>query len=74
MDLSFARTFQTYRTAMPTELAVVLAGVVTRQAASPAGRLELALGRPMPASTLFAPESGSFHAATATALTRWQGL
>lgn len=74
LDLSFARTLPTHRSALPTELAVLLGGVATRQAASPAGRLALMLDRPLPASTLFAPESGSFHAGTAAALTRWKGL
>ena len=76
MDLSFARSspFASSVTALPTELAVLLAGVVARQAACPTARAQArlafvaaALDRPL------APVSGAFNALAAAALRRWQG-
>ena len=77
MDLSFARTSpfaSASITALPTELAVLLAGVVARQAACPTARAQARLAfvsvvvdRPL------APVSGAFSALAAAALRRWQG-
>lgn len=72
MDLSYTR-FDTGRaTALPVELAVLLVGVAARQAASPTARIAtLATRRPSP-DHLLRPESGSFSAAAAAALMKWQ--
>jgi hypothetical protein len=77
LDLSFARSSRfgsASVTALPTELAVLLSGVVARQAASPAARVQARLAfvaarldRPL------APVLGSFDALVAASLTRWQG-
>jgi len=73
VDLSFARLDRDVSvTAMPTELAVLLVGVAARQAASPTARVQMRLTITAPVELLLAPARGSFHAATALALTRWQ--
>ncbi len=71
MDLSFAREPMLRVTAVPTGLAVLLVGVASRQAASPAARTTTML-LPVVGGGLLAPQSGAFHAATAAALTAWQ--
>jgi hypothetical protein len=76
LDLSFARVspFGSAVTALPAELAVLLAGVVARQAASPTARVQARLAIAVDAPGLvLAPASGAFHAAAAAALRRWQG-
>ena len=76
MDLSFARSSNfgsATVTALPTELAVLLSGIVARQAASPTARAQAQLA--FPAAALdrpLAPALGSFHALAAVALRRWQ--
>ncbi|MEI9926433.1 MAG: hypothetical protein WDN44_00260 [Sphingomonas sp.] len=73
MDLSFARLDRDVSvTAMPTELAVLLVGVAARQAASPTARVQTRLTITAPVEILLAPAHGSFHRATALALTCWQ--
>lgn len=72
MDLSFARLDRDVAvTAMPTELAVLLVGIVARQAASPTACTQAQLTIAAPGDTLLAPPHGAFHSATASALTRW---
>jgi hypothetical protein len=71
LDLSFARSDR-HVTALPTELAVLLVGVATRQAASPTARVQARLAKFDPDYSPLAPREGSFHAAVAAALTRWQ--
>ena len=73
MDLSFARFRPSHVTALPVELAVLLVGVASRQAASPTARIQAAVAvRTVPTFAL-SPPSGSFSAATAAALRRWKG-
>jgi hypothetical protein len=73
VDLSFARLDRDVAvTAMPTELAVLLVGVVARQAASPTARAQARLMATTPVEALLAPLHGSFHRVAALALTRWQ--
>ncbi|URW75311.1 hypothetical protein M9980_12320 [Sphingomonas donggukensis] len=78
MDLSFARSqnfarsLGTHVTVLPVELAVLLVGVVSRQAASPTARVQALLSRGASAHARLAPRAGAFDAATAQALTRWQ--
>jgi hypothetical protein len=78
LDLSFARTagFDTaIVTALPAELAALLAGVAARQAASPTARVQARLAFASGGSAvLLAPASGAFSALTAAALRRWQGM
>ncbi|AJP74626.1 hypothetical protein TS85_18265 [Sphingomonas hengshuiensis] len=72
MDLSFARGDRDgAATALPTELAVLLAGVVARQAASPTARAQALLSRAMPVDAALAPVHGAFHRVVAAALKRW---
>lgn len=73
MDLSFARLERDVAvTAMPTELAVLLVGVVARQAASPTARVQAGLVTAAPVEALLAPVHGAFHRAASLALMRWQ--
>jgi hypothetical protein len=72
LDLSFARAAKTPVTALPTQLAVLLVGVATRQAASPTARLQSRLAMSAPDADLLAPSTGAFDAATAATLTRWK--
>jgi hypothetical protein len=80
LDLSFARSSPfagASITALPTELAVLLAGVVARQAACPTARAQARLAFAGVARVVvdrpLAPVSGAFSALTAAALRRWQG-
>lgn len=73
MHLSFARYERDGTvTAMPTELAVLLVGISSRQAASPTARAQARLGLTTSASGLLAPRGGAFHHAAALAITRWK--
>jgi hypothetical protein len=78
LDLSFARTAgldAAVVIALPAELAVLLAGVAGRQAASPTARVQARLAfTGAPGATLLAPASGAFSALTAAAIRRWQGM
>jgi hypothetical protein len=70
-------------TAIPTELAILMVGVVARQAASPTARLQYDLSYTRPAAALLAPPHGAFNAqveavladaagVSASPLTDWQ--
>ncbi|HET9509973.1 MAG TPA: hypothetical protein VFO80_02385 [Sphingomonas sp.] len=72
MDLSFARFHGHAVTVLPVELAVLLVGVASRQAASPTAHVQSAIDRSRPVGTLLAPLGGCFSAATARALKRWK--
>ncbi|MBN2971203.1 hypothetical protein JW805_04145 [Roseomonas aeriglobus] len=72
MDLSFARFHGHQVSALPVELAVLLVGVASRQAASPTARVQVALNRAGPVDALLAPVAGCFSATTAQALRRWK--
>lgn len=73
MDLSFARFDRDVATpALPTRLAVLLAAVASRQAASPTARIQTRLSMPIPAVAPLAPADGAFHRAAAAALARWR--
>lgn len=72
MDLSFARLHGQHVTALPVELAVLLVGVASRQAASPTARMQATIDRVHPAGALLAPLDGCFSAVTAGALRRWK--
>ncbi|WP_326523793.1 hypothetical protein [Sphingomonas sp.] len=72
MDLSFARFPSGRITALPVELAIVLVGVASRQAASPTARVQAAIDRIACTGRRLAPADGCFDGATASALTRWK--
>ena len=72
MDLSFARFHAVRVTALPVELAVLMVGVASRQAASPTARVQASLVSAIDDASLLAPGDGSFSAVTAAALTRWK--
>lgn len=72
LDLSFARSGIAEVTALPTELAVLMVGVASRQAASTTARVQAQTAPVEAAEAPLAPASGAFHALTATALTRRQ--
>ncbi|KQN25533.1 hypothetical protein ASE86_04710 [Sphingomonas sp. Leaf33] len=72
MDLSFARFHGHPVTVLPVELAVLLVGVASRQAASQTARMQAAIDRAGPVDALMAPASGCFSTATARALMRWK--
>lgn len=73
MDLSFARLERDVAvTAMPTRLAVLLVGVVARQAASPTACIQARISFPVPEESLLAPAHGAFHRKAAEALTNWK--
>jgi len=72
LDLSFTRFHDRHVTALPVELAVLMVGVASRQAASPTARMQAAADVVAHAGTRLAPVSGCFSAATAAALRRWQ--
>lgn len=57
-------------TAMPIDLAVLLAGVVARQAASATACAQARLAAPVPVETLLAPRHGAFHRPAALSLER----
>jgi hypothetical protein len=73
LDLSFARLHAAHATALPIELAVLMVGVASRQAASPTARVQATLATFPLVRRLLAPAQGSFSASTAAALRRWQG-
>lgn len=56
---------------LPTGLAVLMAVVTSRQAASPTARIQTRLSMPLPVAVPLAPADGCFHRAVATALHRW---
>lgn len=55
--------------AMPTELAVLLARIAARQAASPTARAQALLALAVPVDRALAPVHGAFHRRVAVALT-----
>ena len=73
MDLSFARFHAAHAATLPVELAVLMVGVASRQAASPTARVQAGLSVRHDGAWLLAPVAGSFSVATAAALTRWKG-
>ncbi|WP_394654030.1 hypothetical protein [uncultured Sphingomonas sp.] len=72
LDLSFARFHGHQVSALPVELAVLLVGVASRQAASPTARVQATIARLGPVDALLAPVAGCFSATTAQALRRWK--
>ena len=73
MDLSFPRFEQDAQaTVLPPDLAVMMVGVVARQAASPTALFDAGLARLPAAALRFAPRHGAFNAAMAAALLRWK--
>jgi hypothetical protein len=73
LDLSFARLRHDQVTALPVELAVLLVGVASRQAASPTARVQAAIARSGLPAPLLAPPSGAFSAVVAERLRGWKG-
>lgn len=73
MDLSFAQNRPGFATALPIDLAVLLVGVATRQAASPTARRQAMFVGGVASGDLLRPASGAFDVALAAALTRWKG-
>ncbi len=72
MDLSFAHPNRDLAAVtLPTGLAVLMAMVTSRQAASLTARLQTRLSMPLPVAALLAPVDGCFHRAVATALHQW---
>lgn len=72
MDLSYLRFEPDARvTALPPDLAVMLVGVVARQAASPTAMLQARLA-PVAEAPWFAPAHGAFNLAMAQLLTAWK--
>ena len=72
MDLSFHRFEPDARViALPPDLAVMLVGVVARQAASPTAMLQARL-TPAAKTPWFAPAHGTFNLAMAQLLTAWK--
>ena len=75
MDLSFLRFEPDARvTALPPDLAVMLVGVVARQATSPTAMIQarLAPSDAAIAAPWFAPAHGAFNLAMAQLLTTWK--
>lgn len=72
MDLSFARSHPQPVALLPIELAVLLVGVASRQAASPTARTQTMLAVADANHALLRPDGGCFSAATAAALTTWK--
>ncbi|MES2336799.1 MAG: hypothetical protein V4537_01730 [Pseudomonadota bacterium] len=70
--MSFARFHAAHITTLPVELAVLMVGVASRQAASPTARVQATLASVARDDAALAPASGSFSVATAAALTRWK--
>ncbi len=72
MDLSYHRFEPDARvTALPPDLAVMLVGVVARQAASPTAMLHARLA-PAAAAPWFAPPHGAFNLTMAQLLRLWK--
>jgi hypothetical protein len=72
VDLSFAHPNRDLGTAtLPTGLAVLMAMVTSRQAASFTARIQTRLSMPLPVAALLTPADGCFHRAAATALHQW---
>jgi hypothetical protein len=72
VDLSYLRFEPDTRvTALPPDLAVMLVGVVARQAASPTAMLHARLA-PAAETPWFAPAHGAFNLAMAQLLTAWK--
>lgn len=73
MDLSFTRFDRDVElTTLPADLAVLMVGVVARQAASPTAFRHARIASNPPTATLFAPVHGAFNGPVATALMRWK--
>ena len=73
MDLSFPRFDKDVElTVLPPDLAVLMAGVAARQAASPTAAEQARIGRVDTEATLFAPLDGAFNGTVAAALMRWK--
>jgi hypothetical protein len=69
LDLSFARLERGIAvTALPVDLAVLLAGASARQAASATARVQAKVAMARVSDGLLSPRHGSFHAAVAEAL------
>lgn len=74
MDLSFARLERGGTgTALPTELAVLLASVAGRQAATPTARVQARLVWRRQATSLMKPADGAFNSWVATRLANTTG-
>lgn len=70
MDLSFARLERGGTvTALPTELAVLMASVTGRQAGTPTARVQARLGWRREAASLLKPADGAFNSWVAILLT-----
>ena len=73
MDLSFGQFAREGAVAaMPTDLAVLIVGVVARQAASPTARLQARILPEGAADRLLAPDDGAFNGHAARLLAFWQ--
>ncbi|GAA0443166.1 MULTISPECIES: hypothetical protein [Sphingomonas] len=69
MDLSFARLERGIAvTALPVDLAVLLAGASARQAASATARVQAKVAMARASEGLLSPRHGAFHPAVAEAL------
>jgi hypothetical protein len=69
LDLSFARFDRgTTITALPTDLAVLLAAVIGRQAATQTARMQVRLARKRAPESLLHPADGAFDGWTAALL------
>lgn len=69
MDLSFARLERGIAvTALPVDLAVLLAGASARQAASATARVQAKVSMVRVSEGLLSPRHGAFHSAVAEAL------
>ena len=73
MDLSFSRFDRDAEvTVLPGDLAVLIVGIVARQAASPTAAVQAGFARATIDHKLFAPLHGAFNGPMAAALTRWK--
>lgn len=58
---------------LPVSFAVLMVGVAARQATSPTARLAMRIDRPTSVEGSLFQQRGPFNAATAAALSNWQG-
>ena len=73
MDLSYFRFEQDASVAsLSPDLAVLLVGVIARQAASPTAIAQARIAPSTGDTTLFSPASGSFEERTATRIRGWK--
>ncbi len=73
MDLNFPRFDKDIElTDLPPDLAVLMVGIAARQAASPTAAGWARITRSSEDTALFAPLSGAFNGAVATALVKWK--